>query len=155
MEHRGILISIVSVLCSDAQSCPTLCDLMDCSLPGPSVHRISQARILEWVTIFFSGDLPNPEIECMSPALAGAFFTTEPPGKPIKVDGFFMCVCMHRLSLQSISRSVLSDSVTPWSVHGILQARLLEWVAICFSWGSSRPKDQTGVSCIAGRFYII
>ena len=37
------------------------------------------------------------------------------------------------------------------SVHGILQARILEWVAISFSRGSSRPRDQTQVSCIAGR----
>ena len=37
-----------------AQSCPTLCDHMDCSLPGSSVHRILQARILEWVAISFS-----------------------------------------------------------------------------------------------------
>ena len=37
-----------------AQSCPTLCEPMDYSLPGSSVHRIFQARILEWVTISFS-----------------------------------------------------------------------------------------------------
>ena len=36
------------------QSCPTLCDPMDCSLPGFSVHGILQARTLEWVTICFS-----------------------------------------------------------------------------------------------------
>ena len=36
------------------QSCPTLCDPLDCSPPGSSVHGILQARILEWVTIFFS-----------------------------------------------------------------------------------------------------
>ena len=35
-----------------AQSCLTLCDLMDCSLPGSSLHRILQARVLEWVAIF-------------------------------------------------------------------------------------------------------
>ena len=39
------------------------------------------------------------------------------------------------------------------SVHGILQARILEWVAISFSRGSSRPRDQTQVSCIAGRHF--
>ena len=38
----------------DAQSCPTLCDPMDCSLPGSSVHGILQARIMEWVAISFS-----------------------------------------------------------------------------------------------------
>jgi len=37
-----------------AQSCPTLHDPMDCSLPGPSVHGIFQARVLEWVAIAFS-----------------------------------------------------------------------------------------------------
>ena len=37
-----------------AQSCPTLCDPMDCTPPGSSVHGILQARILEWVTIPFS-----------------------------------------------------------------------------------------------------
>ena len=36
------------------KSCPTPCDPMDCSLPGSSVHRILQARILEWVAISFS-----------------------------------------------------------------------------------------------------
>ena len=39
------------------------------------------------------------------------------------------------------------------SVHGILQARILEWAAISFSMGSSRPRDQTCISCITGRFF--
>ena len=38
-----------------AQSCPTLSDFMDCSLPGSSVHGIFQARVLEWGAIAFSG----------------------------------------------------------------------------------------------------
>ena len=41
------------------------------------------------------------------------------------------------------------------SVHGILQARILEWVAIPFSRGSSQPSDQTQVSCISGKFFTI
>ena len=51
------------------------------ALPGFSVHGISQARILEWVSISYSGDLPNPGIGPTSPvfpALAGGFFTAEP-----------------------------------------------------------------------------
>ena len=68
------------ICCSVAQSCLTLCDPMDCSLPGSSVHGIFQARILEWVVISFSRGLPNPGIEPESPALPGGFFTTEPPG---------------------------------------------------------------------------
>ena len=40
------------------------------------------------------------------------------------------------------------------SVHGIFQARILEWVAISFSKGSSQPRNQIQVSCIAGRFFL-
>ena len=43
----------------------------------------------------------------------------------------------------------------PVFAHGILQARILEWVAISFSRGSSQPRDRTQVSCIAGRFSCI
>jgi len=41
------------------------------------------------------------------------------------------------------------------SLHGVLQARILEWVAIPFSRGCSWPRDRTHVSCIAGRFFTI
>ena len=41
------------------------------------------------------------------------------------------------------------------SVHGIFQARVLEWIAISFSRGSSRPRNRTWVSCIAGRHFTI
>ena len=41
------------------------------------------------------------------------------------------------------------------SVHGILQARMLEWVAVPFFTGSSQPRDQTHVSCIAGGFFTV
>ena len=58
---------------------PTLFNPMDCSPPDSSVYRIILARILEWVVISSSGDLPDPGIKpmsLMSPALAGMFFTT-------------------------------------------------------------------------------
>ena len=42
---------------------------------------------------------------------------------------------------------------TDYTVHGILQARILEWVALLFSRGSSQPRDQTHVSRIAGGFF--
>ena len=62
----------------DAQSCPTLCDPMNCSPLGSSVQGILQAGILKWVAIL-SGDLPDPGIEPVSlasPALAGGLLTT-------------------------------------------------------------------------------
>ena len=86
-------------VCSVTQSCPALCDPMDCSPPGSSDHGILQARILEWVAIPFSRDLPNPEMEptsLMSPALAGRFFTTAPPGTHTytsRASLFFCRVC--------------------------------------------------------------
>ena len=53
-----------------------------------------------------------------------------------------------------VNRSIMSDCSPPCSsVHGILQARTLEWVAISFSRRSSLPRDQTWVSGIAGRFF--
>ena len=45
-----------------APSCPTLCDPMDGTLPGSSVRGISQERMLEWIAIPFSRDLPDPGI---------------------------------------------------------------------------------------------
>ena len=55
---------------------------MDCSPPGSSVHGISQARVLEWVAISFSRDLPNPGIEPRSPELQADSLPSEPPGEP-------------------------------------------------------------------------
>ena len=77
----------MSKLCcaKSLQSCPTLCVRMDRGLPGSSVLGILQARILEWVVMPSSRDLPDPRVEptyLVSPALAGRFFTTAPPGSP-------------------------------------------------------------------------
>ena len=71
-----------SCCCSVGKLCLTLCDPMDCSPPGSSVHGIFQARILEWVAISSSRGSSQPRDPTPSPALAGRFFTAEPPGKP-------------------------------------------------------------------------
>ena len=59
-------------------------------------------------------------------------------------------------SCESESPSVVSDSLRPmdYTVHGILQARILEWVAFPFSRGSFQPRDGIQVPCIAGGFFI-
>ena len=69
-----------------------------------------------------------------------------------------MHVCVHAKSLQSCltHRDPVDCSPAGSSVHGILQVRILEWVAISSSRGSSGPRDQTHIccgSCIAGRFF--
>ena len=65
-----------------AQSCPSLCDHVDCSPPGLSVHGILQTRILEWVAIPFSRDLPEPGVKPRSTALQSNSLPSEPPGEP-------------------------------------------------------------------------
>ena len=72
-----------------SQSCPTLCNPLDYSPPSSCVHGILQARILEWVAMSFSSDLPDPRIEPGSPALQVDSLLSEPPGKPI-----VMCICI-------------------------------------------------------------
>ena len=61
------------------QLCLTFCHPTDCSSPGSSVHGILQARILEWIAISFSGDLPDSGMEPGSPALQTNSFLSKPP----------------------------------------------------------------------------
>ena len=82
---------------------------MDCSLPGFSVHGIFQARILKPVPFPTLGDLPNPGMESVSPALSDELFTTEPPGKPSGRFGyslwggkFMSCVCLIKLNFRKL-----------------------------------------------------
>ena len=126
-------------------SCVWLCDPMDSSPPGSSVHGILQARILEWVAIPFSRGSCQPRDQTQVSCITNRFFIVRATGKPI----LFMC-------------SVAQSCPTLWnsmdcrlpaaSVHGISQARILEWVAIPSSRGSSQSRDQSWVSCIAGGF---
>ena len=98
-----------------AQSCPTLCDPVDCSPPVSSVHGISQARILEWVAISFSSGSSRPRGRTHLSCVAGGFFE---PGK-------LFCKCLF-----------LSNQVTvegwqcPWSFLFYKQVNELPyWVA--------------------------
>ena len=65
-----------------SQSCLTLYNTMDCSLPGFSVHGILQAKILEWVAYSFSRGSSHPGMEPRSPALQVHSLLSEPPGQP-------------------------------------------------------------------------
>ena len=98
-------------VCVCAQLCPTLCDHIDCSLPGSSVFGTFQARILEGIAISFSRGSSRPRdqtrvshVSCT----ASGFFPAEPLGKP------------HKLSIP-FSHSVVSNSLWP---HRLQHARL-------------------------------
>ena len=118
---------------------------MDCSLPGSSVHAIFQARILEWVAIPFLQGIfltqgSNPGLlHCRQILYFLSHQRLRPQNELLKVKVAQSCL-------------TLSDPMDD-AVHGILQARTLEWVGPPFSRGFSQPRDQTQVSHIAGRFF--
>ena len=64
-----------AVLCLVTQLCQILCDPMDCSPPGSSVHGDSQARILEWVAMPFSRGSTQPRDQTQVSHIAGRLFT--------------------------------------------------------------------------------
>jgi len=139
------------VCAKSLQSCPTLCDPVDCSLPDSSVHRILQAKILEWVAISFSRGSSKPRDQThisMFPALAGRFFTTSATeyyinNRILVILSLLSDTYVCTQSLQSCPTLCDTMDCSPpgSSVHGILQARILQWVAMPTSRGSSQPRD--------------
>ena len=136
------------------QLCPTLCDPMDWSLPDSSVHGILQARIPEWVDYPFSKGSSQPGTKPRAPALQADSLPAELPEKPLlKVllkdiiqEGklsdrpVMLDVRVKVLAAQSCLTLCDPTNCNPpgSSLHGNLQARILEWVAIPFSSGSSQ-----------------
>ena len=125
-----------------ARSCPTLCDPMDCSLPGSPVHGIFQARVLEWVSISFSRRSSQPRDWTRVFCIVGRCFTIHP------LEGW-------------IYGNVVWLCVTPWTVA--CQAHLSMGFSRSESWsglpGLSReyswPRDRIHVSCIAGGLFCV
>ena len=72
---KNLLLFLVAKLCLN------VCDPMDYSPPGTSVHGISQATVLEWVAISFSRQSSWPKDRTLVSWIAGRYFTAEPPGK--------------------------------------------------------------------------
>ena len=128
------------VLCSVAQSHLILCNPMDGNPPVSSVHGILQARILEWVATSYSRRSSWPrdwtQVSCVS-CTAGRFFSTSTTWKT--QDGAAAAAKSLR-SCPTLCNSI-DDSPPGFSLPGILQARILEWVAISFSKdGTSAPQ---------------
>ena len=94
------------------QSCLTLCDPMDCSLPGSSVHEILQARILEGVAMPSSRGSSQPRDRTrisFGSCTAGGFFTAEPWGKAYLATEF--CASVSHLILDCLIRSPSLDTL--------------------------------------------
>ena len=171
--YNGILWTMLVV-----QSCSTLWDPMNCSPQSFPVHRILQTRILEWISIPFSRRTSQPRDQTLVSCLASRFFTVWATGKSPTMEFYsaikrnaFESILMRQMNLEPIIPSEVSQKekykycmkvkatqscltlCDPMIVHGILQAKILEWVSLPFSRGSSQPRDRTQVSHIAGRFF--
>ena len=110
------------------QSCPTLCDSMNCSPPGFSVHGILQVRTLKWVAVPFSRGSSQTRDQTQVSGIAGRFFTIWATRETLQR--------MYAAKLLQLCPTLCNpvDGNPPGSpVPGILQARTLEWVAISFS----------------------
>ena len=122
-----------TVLSCYAQLCLTVCDPMDCSPPGSSVHGIFQARILEWVVIPSSRIFP---IQGSNPCLLHVLHW-QVDSLPLSHRGnnVSYAAAATNKSLQSCLTlcDPIDGSPSGSPVPGILQARRLEWVAISFS----------------------
>ena len=112
-----------------AQSCPTLFNPMDCSLPGSSVHGICQARVLEWVAIAFSHPYTTTG---KTIALTGWTFVGKVMSLLFNMLSRFLIAFLPRSSEVKATQScpTLCDPMA-YTVHGI-HARILEWGAFPF-----------------------
>ena len=127
------------------QSCPTLCDPMDSSLPGSYVHGILQARIQEWVAVSLSRgssqtryQTPISYVSCTGRQF---LYHQHHLQSPLN----FFCGAQSLQSCPTLC-DPMECSLPGSSVHGIFLARILEQVAMSSSRGSSQPKDQTYIS---------
>ena len=151
--------------CSVAQLCVTLCDPMDSSTPGfPVLHQLPE---LAQTRVHSVNDAIQPS-HPLSPPSPPAF--NIPSIRVFSVGSSHQVAKVLELQLQDPLNSQVLCLVTQscptlcdpidcssWgpSVHGILQARILEWVATPSSRGSSQPRDRTQASHIVGRFLTI
>ena len=128
----------VVVCCLVSKACLNPWEFMDCSLPGSSSMDFPDKNTGVSYHFLFQGIFLT---QGSNPSLLhwqADSLPSEPPLWPWK--------------WKSLSRVWLCDTMD-YTVHRILQARILEWVAFSFSRGSSQPRDGTGVSCIAGGFF--
>ena len=102
-----------------------LCNPMDCSPPGSSVHGISQARMLEWVAVSFSRGSSKLRGQTRISYIAGGFFTTEPPGKSSTFE-YFLWKENWLIYLSRWVNTWLELLFAPWKQCNFLQ-RIYIW----------------------------
>ena len=134
-----------SVCVKVTQLCPTLCDPMDCPWNSPGQNT--------GVGSFSPGDLPNPGIEPRSPTLQVVSLSAEPQGKPKNTGVGSLSLFQRIFPTQGSNPGLLHCRWILYQLSYQGNSRILKWVAYSFFGGSSRPRDLTRVSGIAGRFF--
>ena len=132
-------------MCIIAQSCPTLWDPMNCSLPGSSIYGIVQTRILEWVAISFSRGFSRPRNQTWVSHIAGRLFTTWATREAQYVDMWpgkwghmLLWVLVRDERIKYTVRSEL-DTVED-SAYGVRSGRLGQEGHLPQLLGSARPR---------------
>ena len=99
------------------------------------------------------GDLPNQGIKPRSPALQVDSLPAEPPGKPKNTGEGSLSLLQGNFPNQESNQGLLHCRPILYQLSHKGSPRILEWVAYPFSRRSSRPRNQTGISCTAGGFF--
>ena len=122
-----------------SQSCPTLCDPTDCSLPGSSVHGIFQARILEWVAISFSrGSSPPRDWNRVSRIVGRRFTIWATWGAPYNSASVDKTSQIELILIQFVSFSECHIYIAlPVKPKGLVITSALLWTKSCASVGTS------------------
>ena len=117
---------------SETQSCPTLWDPMDCSLPGPYVHGILQVRILQWVVSdsLLQGIFPTQGSNLGSPALQADSLPSEPLGKHLSLSSVQSPVTVRKIPVLLLPSTCLS---TPGGSTGPPYSLLVADRAFCLA----------------------
>ena len=160
-----------------AQSCPTLCGPRDCSLSGSSSFTRTNFTSMVWLSSDSLGDVgfrsgtyrwqgrASGREEKRYRTLGTQNIATEKKvlqwaeakvsSKGCECVCVCVCVCVRVVQSCPTLCDPMKCSLPGSSVHGILQAKVLEWVATAFSRESSRTRDWAQVSHIVGRFFTI
>ena len=136
------------------QSCLTLCNSMDCSPLGSSVHGILQARIPGWVAIPFSRGSSWPRDWSRASHIVGSRFTLWATSTLLLAKVYGACLRPQLLYSSPPLCDPMDCSLLGYSAHGILQARILECVAVPSSRGSSQPRNRTQSAASQADFFF-
>ena len=135
------------------QFCLTLCNLIDCRLVGSCARGILQASILEWVVMSSSRGSSQPRDQTQVSHVVGRLFTVWAIREAKNTGVGSLSLLQGIFPTQGSNPGLLHCGWILYCLSHKRSPRIREWVAYPFSSRSSRLRNQTRVSCIAGWFF--